>query len=730
METVYRGCTICEAHCGLTYECEGDVLRSVRGDPDDVFSQGYVCPKGIANQELHTDSDRLRAPVRRTRDGGFEAIGWDEALALAARGLRQVKATHGPSSVGLFYGNPMVHNAGAQMARFGLADAIGKKRVFGTASQDTSPRFAASYYLYGSSFVVPLPDLDRTDYLLCLGANPLVSNGSLLTAPNIRERLRAIRKRGGRLVVVDPRRTETVKEADEHVSILPGGDAALLLAMVRVLLDDGLADRPSIAAYTRGFAAVERLLCPVSLDRLSGACGVPPDTIIRLAHDFAGAKTSVAYSRLGICNNRFGTLATYATDLLNIAAGRLGAAGGALFARPAVDITRLLRLPGKDGHGRWSSPVRGLPETVGELPGSCLGEEMETPGPSQLHGFVTVAANPVLSTPNGQRLDRALAKLDYMVAVDPYVNETTRHASVILPPASSLTEEHLDFFFSAFSIRNVTRISPPVVPIGADEKHDWQIMRALAEGLGGGFFGIGPVDAALRFLRGFGFDVTPSVILSVLLRTGRHGDHYLPFSRGLNPKKLREAVHGVDLGPLQTGVRDRVLHRDRRVHVDAPPLLEALASFAEDIPTAPKPGELLLIGRRDMRSNNTWLHNLPSLVSGKERCVLLVHPEDANRAGLRDRDTAWLESRVHGGPVPVKVSEEIRPGVVSLPHGWGHAKSARFQRTAGRRPGVSMNDWTDDGEVESVVGQSILTGVPVRLRRTEVEDKSAITIED
>jgi anaerobic selenocysteine-containing dehydrogenase len=717
VETIFRACTLCEAHCGLAFQRDGETLLSVRGDPDDVYSHGYVCPKGIAIKDLHCDADRLRGPVRRTPAGHFEPIGWDEALDMATSGLRRAKRERGPKAIGLFGGNPLVHNPGALLGRAGLARAIGLHNVFGTSSQDTSPRFATSYYLYGSSFVVPVPDLERTAYLLCLGANPVVSNGSFLTAPDMRGRLRSIRKRGGRIVVVDPRLSETAREADEHVSVLPGGDAALILGMLRVLVDEGRTDRPAIARLARGWDAVQRIVAKLSLGDLSNACGVAEDTIARLARDFVAAHSSVAYCRTGITNTRFGTLATYAADLLNVAAGRLGAEGGALFARPALDITRISRLPGMDGHGRWRSRVRGLPETVGELPGSCLAEEIESQGDGQIHALVTHAANPVLSTPNGQRLDRALARLDFMVAIDPYVNETTRHAHVILPPASSLTEEHLDFFFAAFSLRNVTRLSPPAVDPRPDDMPDWKIMWALAEGLGGGFTGIRVIDAALLLARRTGFDVTPTVLLAALLRSGPHGDHFLPLSRGLNLEKLRRAPHGVDLGPLRPGVRDRVLHRDGRIRLDAPPLLAALESYAGCVPRGPSSGELLLIGRREVRSNNSWMHNLPSLVRGRERCVLFVHPDDARAAGLRDGDMGWLQSRVHSGPVPVRLNDEMRRGVVSLPHGWGHAKVAPFQRTAGERPGVSANDWTDEAEVESVVGQSILNGVPVRLGR-------------
>jgi anaerobic selenocysteine-containing dehydrogenase len=722
-ETVQRTCHLCEACCGLEFVVEGEKVLSVRPDDADPFSQGYACPKGIAIADVHHDPDRLRQPVRRTPAGDFEPIAWDDALREACTGLGAIRGQHGADAVAVYIGNPIVHDYAAALVRTGLLAALGTRNAYSAGSQDTSPRFAASWHLYGSSFVTPIPDLERTDHLLCIGANPVVSNGSLLTAPNMRARLRALRARGGRLVVVDPRRTETAREADEHVAILPGGDAALLLGMLRVLLEEGRVDRSATDRLARGFAAVEARVRALDPAALAAACGVGWDTVVRLARDFAAAPSSAAYSRVGVCNSRFGTLATWATDLLNLAAGRLGAPGGSLFTTPAVDPARLSRLPGFDGHGRWRSRVRGLPETLGDLPAACLAEEIETPGPGRVRALLSYAGNPVLSVPNGQRLDAALAGLEFMVCVDLYVNETTRHANLILPPSWSLTEGNYDLLFAPVAVRNYARWSPPVLPRRPGERADWEILLALAEGLGGGMTGTRPVDALLRGARRLGWQVTPEHLLDWMLRSGSHGDGLLPrplrfgrFRRGLSLARLRELSRGVDLGPLQVGAERRILHRDRRVHVDAPVFLEALGAWAR-VPaaSAPRDGELLLIGRRELRTNNSWMHNVPALVSGRERCVLLVHPDDARRAGLEDGGTAVLESRVHRGTVPVRVSDEMRPGVVCLPHGWGHARAARFLRTAGARPGVSFNDWSDDAETEAIVGQSVLNGVPVRL---------------
>ncbi len=716
-QTVFATCPLCEAMCGLRFEVDGQRITSVSGDDQDVFSQGYICPKGAAIAAIHEDPDRLRTPMRRTPSGDFEPISWKEAYDIVGTRLRAVRAEHGPEAIALYMGNPIAHNHGVLALRQGLFNALGTRNCMSAGSQDTSPRFAASYYLYGSSLAVPIPDIERTDYFLCLGANPRVSNGSMMTAPDVRRRLRAIRERGGRIVVVDPRRTETAREADEHIAILPGGDAAFLLAMAHVLIADGRVDRAAIERLAVGWDEIERRLQHFSPERVSQSVGIDAATIRRIAREFADAPTSAVYSRLGVCNSAHGTLASLATDLVNLAAGRLGQVGGSMFPTPAFDTTPIVKLTGADGHGRWHSRVRRLPETFGDLPASILAEEIETPGQGQVRAMVVFAGNPVLSTPNGRRLDAALERLDFMVAIDLYINETTRHADVILPPAWSLCEDHVDLIAMSNAVRNIARWAPRVLDKPQDTPSDWQIVLELIYRLGGGPTGFKWVDWIYRLGRHAGFRWKPDSTIDLLLRLGPYGDRYLPFSRGLNLKKLKQATHGVDLGPLQPGVAHRVLHKGRRMRLDSGVLLTAIDALARSLSDAPPAnGSLLLIGRRELRSNNSWMHNVPQLVSGHERCVLLVHPDDATRVGIADGQSALLENHVCQAEVTVHTSDEMRPGVVSLPHGWGHAASARWQRTAGARPGVSVNDWTDDQQVESVVGQSILNGVRVRLK--------------
>jgi anaerobic selenocysteine-containing dehydrogenase len=723
--TKFHVCELCEAGCGLAIEVHGDRAVAVRGDEQDVLSRGFICPKGVAMLALQDDPDRLRTPVRRTAAGGFEPISWDEAFDLAATGIKAVQKAHGRDAVAVYLGTPMVHKANAVLMRPAILGALGTRNSTSAGSQDTSTRFATSYYLYGSSFAWPIPDIDRTDFFLCIGANPLASNGSLLTAPNVRGRLKAIRDRGGKIVVVDPRRTETARLASEHVAIVPGADAAFVLALVNVVLGDGRIDEAQVEQVTSGWHVIREQLAVWTPERVAAYTGIAADTTRRIAREFASAKTAAAYARVGVCNNAFGTLANYAVDLLNLVTGRLGAVGGAMFAAPAIDLPSLARLTKSDGHARWRTRVRGLPETSGDVPASALAEEMETPGPGQVRAFLTLAGNPVLSTPNGRRLAKAIEQLEFMVSIDYYINETTRFANVILPPCGPFSDEHVDFFFANAMAHNAIRWTEPAIPRGPDERADWEIMLELAFRLGGGPTGMPALDALYRLGWRLGLTHSPATTFDLVMRAGPYGDRFLPWRDGLSARKVKAATHGIDLGALEPGFSRRVYHHDSKIHVAPELFIAALAELAAEVDRERSSEDLLLIGRRDVRSNNSWMHNLPKLVSGKNRCVLYVHPSDAARIGLRDGGSAIMESRVHRAEVPVEITDDVRPGVVSLPHGHGHGSSRPYQRVAAEQPGVSVNDWTDDQAVESIVGQSILNGVRVRLYPPGSETRAA-----
>jgi anaerobic selenocysteine-containing dehydrogenase len=689
-------CFLCEANCGIEVEHDGREVRAVRGDRLDPLSRGYICPKAHAIAELQADPDRVRRPQRRRGDR-WEEVGWDEALDDVGRRLRAVRETHGRHAVGVYLGNPTVHSYTAVLGGLPLLAALRTRNRFSANSLDTLPRLLASFLLYGSQALLPVPDVDRTRFLLVLGANPAVSNGSVMTAPDVKRRLRAIRERGGRVVVVDPRRTETAELVGEHVFLRPGTDALFLAAMLHVVFAEGLVRLGHLEGHVGGIDALARRVAGLSPERVASAVGVDPAVIRGLARDFAREDAAACYGRMGTSTQQHGALASVLVDALNLVTGHVDREGGSMFATPAVDLVALAERVGRRGSfARYRSRVRGLPEMGGELPIAALADEIETPGAGQLRALVTHAGNPVLSAPNGRRLDRALASLDFMVSIDVYRNETTRHAHYILPPTFGLEREHYPLVFGALSIRNGAKLAPPILEKPAGALHDYEILGGLAARVAGLS---GPLaraaDALVRA-------ASPPRLLDVLLRTG---------PRRLSRAALLDAEHGVDLGPLESCLVARL--GGRRVDL-APPALDADWVRLEALADAARaPGSLVLIGRRQLRGNNSWMHNAPSLAKGPARCTLLVHPDDASARGLVAGGRARLEGRVGAIDVTVEPSDEVMPGVVSLPHGFGHDRPGVALAVAGARPGVSVNDVTDDALVDEVSGVSVLSGVPV-----------------
>jgi anaerobic selenocysteine-containing dehydrogenase len=706
-QTHYRACCLCEAMCGLEIASEDGEIRSIRGDRADPFSHGHICPKAVALQDIQNDPDRLKQPLRRTSAAGWQRCSWEAAFNEAGERIRAVQRTHGRDSVGVYLGNPVAHNYGTLLYGPLLYRCLRTKNKFSATSVDQLPHHLAASLMFGHQMLLPIPDLDRTQFLLMFGANPTVSNGSLMTAPGIRRRLEALGRRGGRLVVVDPRRSETASIADQHLFIRPGTDALLLLALLQVLFEENL-DRPGrVGGFTDGLAAVRQLVADIPRERTAAVTGIGAEDIRSLARDFASASSAVCYGRIGVSTHPFGGLCQWLINLLNIVTGNLDRPGGAMFPNPAVD---LLARTGRGGFGRWTSRVRALPSFGGELPSATMAEEMLTDGPGQVRALLTVAGNPVLSTPNGGRLDEALGGLDFMVSIDPYLNETTRHAHLILPPTGPLERDHYDLAFHALAVRNTTRYSPPLFEPETDSRHDWQILDALRRRLDRG-------PAHLRAGRWIVSKLGPRWLLSFGLRSGPYGTGLNPFGRGLTLNRVAGAKHGIDLGPLLSCLPDRLCTPDSRIHL-------APEEFTNDLPRALKLLEdapessvgnstLLLIGRRQLRSNNSWMHNYSRLMGGRERCTLLMHPDDALRLEVRNGQQVMVSSRVGRIEVPVEITDDIMPGVVSLPHGWGHNREGTRLTTAEQHPGASINDLTDDQQVDDLTGTAAFNPVPV-----------------
>jgi len=703
-------CPLCEATCGILVDVEDGQVRSIRGDHDDPFSRGYVCPKATALADLHHDPDRIRTPL--IREGSrWREVSWEDALDRAADGLARTRRQYGRDAVAIYYGNPVAHNLGLMTHALPFARALRTRNVYSASSADQLPQMLVALRMFGHLGLIPVPDLERTDFFLVFGANPIVSNGSLMSAPGMGRRLRAIRARSGRVVVVDPRRTETANAADEHVAIRPGTDALLLAAMLHVVFSEGLVNLGRLEGRVSNLDAISALVRGLPRERGGRRTGVAPDTTRRLAADFARAKRAACYGRVGLCTQRYGTLASWLAQALNLVTGHLDEEGGMMLTTPAVDVVAILSRLGLRGtYDRWRSRARKLPEFGGEVPVAALADEIETGGSAnaehrtgtQIRALVTIAGNPVLSAPNGSRLDRALGTLEHVVSVDPYLNETTRHAHVLLPPASPLSRGHYDLALYAFSVRNVAKYSEPVIARQPAERHDWEIVgelgaRMLAPHL------LRPLAVrAARTLR-------PERLVDALLRIG-------PYR--LTLAKLREHPHGIDLGPLEPGrLVARIATADRKVDVAPDDFLQEARDRLFVEADRDMTGELVLIGRRQLRSNNSWMHNSQRLVKGPPVCTLLIHPEDAASRRLATGDLAELGSTAGTVLVPVEVTDAVLPGVVSLPHGWGHDRDGIRLRIAREHAGASINDVTSDLHLDTLSGTAAFNGTAVTVRR-------------
>ncbi|MFW5470509.1 molybdopterin-dependent oxidoreductase [Knoellia sp. CPCC 206435] len=687
-------CVLCEAMCGLEVQVRGPEIVSIRGHREDPLSRGHICPKGVALQDLHTDPDRLRRPVRRVGDEWVE-IGWDEAIDLAADLLHGVQERHGRDAVATYLGNPNVHSLGALTHGISVPRTLRSKHVFSATSVDQLPHHVVAWAMYGHQFLLPVPDIDRSRLVVLVGTNPMASNGSLWTVPDFPNRVREMHGRGGRLVVIDPRRTETAAVADQHLFIRPGTDATVLLALVHVVLAEGLA-RP--AEWVDGIESLRMLVADFTPELAHEVSGVAAQSIRELARDIAAGGAAV-HGRMGVSTQEFGVLCQWAIQCLMAITGNLDQPGGTMFTTPAVDIVGR-GLMGRGHRGRTTSAVRGLPEFGGELPVSVLGEEMEGESPA-VRALLTIAGNPVSSTPAGGRLSERIASLEAVVAIDPYVNETTRHAQVILPPTGPLERDHYDLIFHTLAVRNTARFSPALFERPEDARHDWEIARDLTLAL---LRRRGQRPSLQQLLR---LRASPRLSVDLLLRSARSG---------LSVRRLTRTPGGVDLGPLQPCLPGRLRTPDHRLSLMPEVLTQGLALLRSRLPAlrrAATSGDLLLIGRRHQRDNNSWMHNSARLTRGRPRHQLLMHPDDLASRGIEDGSLVTVTSEVLSLQVDVRASDEVMRGVVSLPHGYGHRRPGVRLARAVELPGVSMNDLTDPARVEGVSGNAVLNGIPV-----------------
>lgn len=710
--THYRACTLCEAMCGVVIQTQDQQIISIKGDANDPFSQGYICPKATALQDLHEDPERIRHPMKRTADG-WQQISWDEALDTVASEFKRIQHSYGRNAIGTYLGNPNAHNMGALLFGTRFLQQLKTRNKFSATSVDQLPHHIVCYQMFGHQLQVPVPDIDHTDFFLIIGGNPLASNGSIMTVPNVKNRLKAIKARGGQVVVVDPRRSETAEIATQHLFIRPASDVLLMLSMLNVLHEECLIQPHRLHQLTTDLDQIAAMVAPYSPERVSAQTGITAETIRTLTRDFVSAKTAVCYGRMGASVQAFGTLTQYLIMVFNLLTGRLDTRGGLMFPRPAADIASQT---GRGHIGKYHSRVRGLPEFAGELPVAVLAEEILTKGDGQIKAFFLAAGNPILSTPNGEQLDRAFAQLEFMVAVDFYLTESTRHAHILLPPVGPLEREHYDLVFHNFAVRNSAKWSNALFAPQGESRQDWQIYLALSEKMAKKTSRL--ASAGVQALHKLG----PAALIEVLLLSGPYGlRQQLDPRKSLSLFKLKKNPHGIDLGSLQPQLPQALYHRDKRIHLALdyfqPDIARVEQHFFANPSNTTLPMQtghaMTLIGRRHVRSNNSWLHNSQRLVKGKSRCTAMLHPDDAAALGIVDQQLITVRSRVGEVQIAAEITDELMQGVISIPHGWGHNKTGTQWQIAEQHAGVSVNALTDDLAIDTLSGNAALNAVPV-----------------
>ena len=701
VRTHYRACNLCEAICGLEITVnENNEILTINGDKKDPFSRGHICPKAVGLKDIYLDKNRLKQPVRRT-ESGWETITWHEAFDEVASKLKAIQAQHGKDAVGIYQGNPSVHNSGTLLSAPALLRALGTKNRFSATSADQLPHHFVSSLMFGHPLLLPVPDIDLTDFMLIMGGNPLASNGSMMTVPDVANRLKAIQKRGGKFVVIDPRKTETAKIADQHIFIKPATDVYLLLAILNEILHENNSNRfANLPINNDAITELKSAIQAYTPESVSSITGIPTETIKNLVNDILTAKSAVVYGRMGVSVQAFGGVCQWLINCINIFSGNMDSEGGAMFTQPAFDLWGRAKR-GENYFNRYQSAVRKLPEFDGELPVSAMGEDILDGG---IKALFTVCGNPVLSTSNGTQLDTALEGLDYMVSVDIFINETTRHANIILPPTTGLEVAHYDLAFYNLSVRNTAKYSEPLFEKDNNQRHDWEIFEEIKNRL------ISQVGAEIPAPK------NPEEKLAMAMQFGPYGKD------GLTLQKLKDNPHGEDLGALRPCLKEKLLTENQQINVIPELLLNDLKRVESNFQKLLKDVkniefDLQLIGRRHLRSNNSWMHNSERLVKGRDRCTLMIHPETAANRGIVNLEKVQIESRVGKVEIAVEITDEIMPNVVSIPHGFGHARKGVKLDIAAAHAGVSLNDLTDDLLIDELTGNSAFSGVPVRILR-------------
>ena len=692
----YRTCNLCEAMCGLEITYKEKKVISIVGDKKDPLSKGFICPKSLALKDLYEDPDRLKTPIKRT-ENGWQEISWTEAFDEVEIQIKKIQEKYGNNAVATYQGNPNVHNVGSMLYGGPFLKSLKTKQKYSATSADQLPHHIASLKMFGHQMLIPIPDIERTDYLLILGANPGASNGSLLTAPGFPQKIKSIQKRGGKVINIDPRFTETSKISSQHLYINPGKDALFLLSLLHVIFDQGIEEKTHLSNYLKGLEEIKEIVKEYSPKKTALLIGIDSLEIQKIAKDFMNSKTAVCYGRMGVSTQEYGGICQWLINVLNIVTNNMDKVGGAMFTKPAIDLVYMTGIQGKVGNfDRYRSRVHNLPEYSGELPVATLADEILTEGEGQIKMFICTAGNPVLSAPNGKKMEKALEKLDFMVSIDIYLNETSKYANIILPTTNGLETLHYDLVFHQLAIRNTAKLSEVLFEKDENQKHDWQILNELTE----------RITEKKNSL-------TPEMMLDNMFQ-------YSPYKEAnLSVNKLKENPNGIDLGSLQPLLIKRIFTIDKKINVSPKIFIDDLKRLNKELYKDTKEEEtkypFALIGRRHLRNNNSWMHNSKLLMKGKNRCTVLMSSKDANNLSITDHQKIKIISNVGSIELPVEISDEMKEGVLSIPHGFGHNRNGTKIKLAEENAGESINDLTDDNKIDKLTGNANFSGTRVKV---------------
>ncbi|MAZ88326.1 MAG: dehydrogenase [Cellvibrionaceae bacterium] len=736
-KTHYRTCHLCETMCGIEVEYDGEQIQSIRGDKKDVLSQGNICPKATGLQDIHTDPDRLRQPMIRRRknpshkseDDQWETVSWNDALEFAAQGLAKIQREKGHNAVASYCGRSVAHNIGALLSIEPLRRILGSRNTFTGSTVDQMPHNFVWHHMLGHQFFGTVPDINRTNFYLMIGTNPKISNGAMMsTGANTYKKFNDIRERGGKTILIDPRRNESAKYMDEHHFIRPNTDALFLIGLIKTVFSKGLATAGHLTQHIKGWDKIESLIQTFELPPIAEITGIPSADIERIAVEFANADGAICYGRTGVSMVEFGGLCQWLMQVLNIVTGNLDRVGGMMFPNTAIDSLSL----SASSWDSYRSRVSGRPEFSGEFPMAIMHEEILTPGEEQIRGLIATAGNMVLSMADGKRSEEALQDLEFMVSIDFYLNETTRFADVILPPVGPFEKSHYDLYYHLYDTINWSKYAPalfePEIPEGEVNAYtDYEIGIELLSRLASHRTDSKLRKRLYRTLAGWARKhLTVERIIALGLRFGPYGKGLNPFKRNaLSLKKLKQNPHGVFLGELQPCLPDRLFTKDKKIDLAPQVLLDDIPRLRQRFLSDPTHNtlfageavdglDLQLISRLTNRTLG-WMHHSYRLVKGKNPCVLLMHHSDAQQRQLQDQQLVALSSVRGTIELPLELTDDIMPGVVCMPHLWGHNRPGTRQRTANATPGVSMNDITNIDVIDELTGNAVVNGVPVKV---------------